>query len=170
MSNSSSAAFKIGDKVVYPMHGAGVIEAIEEREILGETRNYYVINIPTGDMQVLVPMDNVDNIGLREIIGATEAEMVLDKMRNYELEEGVNWNKRYRVNLDKIKTGDIYEVADVVRSLMLREDDKGLSAGERKMLESARQMLISELALASNLEEDAVFTLLADMVKEQDQI
>ncbi|MEN9406623.1 MAG: hypothetical protein RLZ12_907 [Bacillota bacterium] len=150
------------------MHGAGVIEAIEDREVLGEKQQYYVVNIPMGKMQVLVPTAKVSDIGIREIIGGNEAKDVLEHMRKREEVEGLNWNRRYRSNLDKIKTGDIYEVADVVRALMVREHTKGLSAGERKMLDNARQMLISELALASEMSEEQILDLLVKVITEQD--
>lgn len=142
--------FNIGDKVVYPMHGAGVIEAIEEKEILGSKKQYYVMSIPVGDMKVMIPLDNVRQVGLREIIGGGEVEQVFSVLRENHSKMSVNWNRRYRMNMEKIKSGDIFKVAEVVSSLMSREKDKGLSTGERKMLESARQILISELVLARN--------------------
>jgi CarD family transcriptional regulator len=142
--------FNIGDKVVYPMHGAGVIEAIEEREILGTKKQYYVMSIPVGDMKVMIPLDNVRQVGLREIIDGEEVEQVFSVLRENHSRMSINWNRRYRMNMEKIKSGDIFKVAEVVSSLMSRERDKGLSTGERKMLENARQILISELVLARN--------------------
>ncbi|WP_241154408.1 CarD family transcriptional regulator [Staphylospora marina] len=150
----------MGDKVVYPMHGAGIIEAIEEKEILGERRKYYVMRMPIGDMKVMVPMNSVDHIGLREVVDEHTIEKVLDRMKRKDVGDTSNWSRRYRANLDKMKSGDIYEVADVVRTLMLREEEKGLSTGERKMLENAKQILISELALARNLKEEQAFELI----------
>jgi CarD family transcriptional regulator len=152
--------FNVGDKVVYPMHGAGIIEAIEEKEILGERRKYYVMRMPIGDMKVMVPMNSVENIGLREVVDESTIERVLELMKQKDIGDTSNWNRRYRANLDKIKSGDIYEVADVVRTLMLRDEEKGLSTGERKMLENAKQILISELALARNLKEEQAFELI----------
>ncbi len=140
--------YNVGDKIVYPMHGAGVIESIEEREILGERRSYYVMKMPIGDMKVMIPTLNVDGIGIREIINDTEADRVFAILGEQNGAVNSNWNKRYRENMTKLKTGSIYEIADVVRSLMIREKEKGLSTGERKMLNSARQILISELVLA----------------------
>lgn len=140
--------FNIGDKVVYPMHGAGVIEAIEEKEILGTKKQYYVMSIPVGDIKVMIPLDNVRQIGLREIIDGEEVEQVFSVLRENYSKLSINWNRRYRMNMEKIKSGDIFKVAEVVSSLMNREKDKGLSTGERKMLENARQILISELVLA----------------------
>lgn len=146
--------FNVGDKVVYPMHGAGIIEAIEEKEILGETRKYYVMRISNGEMKVMVPIDNAEESGLREVIDEAQIQDVLSVLQDREIHTSSNWNRRYRAHLEKIKTGDILEVAEVVRNLSLREREKGLSAGERKMLDSARQILISELVLAKDSEEE----------------
>jgi CarD family transcriptional regulator len=143
--------FRVGDRVVYPMHGAGVIEAIEEREILGERKRYYVVRLPIGDMKVMIPVDGVEAVGLRQVIGADEMEQVLQVLRAACSKMSANWNRRYRANAEKLKTGDILEVAEVVRNLTLRDREKGLSAGERKMLDNARQILVSELVLARNI-------------------
>ena len=140
--------FNIGDKVVYPMHGAGVIESIEEQEILGETRKYYIMRMPIGDMKVMIPIGNVKEIGLREVINEDGVQKVMEILHDKKSTMSQNWNHRYRNNLEKIKSGNVYEVAEVVRNLVLREQEKGLSTGERKMLENARQILISELVLA----------------------
>lgn len=155
--------FDIGDKVVYPMHGAGVIESIEEKEILGEKQKYYVMRLPLGNMKVMVPMKNVKSIGLREVVDEETIHEVLNRMRSQKKNDTKNWNRRYRANLDKIKSGDIYEVADVVRSLMLRDEEKGLSTGERKMLDNAKQILISELVLVKNMKEEQAFELIDDI-------
>lgn len=152
--------FQIGDKVVYPMHGAGVIEAIEEKEVLGEIRQYYIMRLPIGDMKVMIPMSNVQEIGLREVIDEAGVEQVLLILKQKKSTMSTNWNRRYRANLEKIKSGNIYEVAEVVRNLSLREREKGLSTGERKMLDNARQILISELVLARNAEEENVLSMI----------
>jgi CarD family transcriptional regulator len=138
------------------MHGAGVIEAIEEKEILGARKKYYIMNIPIGDMKVMIPMDNVDQIGLRDVIDNHGVEQVYDILRDNHSKMSTNWNRRYRANMEKIKSGDIFQVAEVVRNLMLREQEKGLSTGERKMLDSARQILVSELVLAKDTSEQDV--------------
>jgi len=152
--------FKVGDKVVYPMHGAGIIESIEEREVLGEKRSYYIMKIPIGDMKVMVPMDNVQDIGLRQIIDTQEMSEVLGILQDKNSTMNVSWNKRYRANMDKIKSGNIFEVAEVVRNLAIRDKEKGLSTGERKMLENAKRILISELVLVKDIAEDQVKDLL----------
>ncbi len=145
--------YNIGDKIVYPMHGAGIIESIEEKEILGQRQNYYVVKIPVGDMKVMIPTDNVEDIGIREVISTKDAEKVFAVFSEHDQSGSSNWNKRYRENMSKIKSGNIFEVASVVRSLMQREKDKGLSTGERKMLSSAKQILVSELVLVKNMEQ-----------------
>lgn len=145
--------FKVGDKVVYPMHGAGIIQAIEEREVLGEKQSYYIMKLPIGDMQVMIPVKSSEQVGLRPVIRPEEVENVVRVLKSGSTKMSANWNRRYRANLEKIKSGNIYEVAEVVRNLWLREKEKGLSTGERKMLDSARQILISELVLAQGIEE-----------------
>lgn len=156
--------FKVGDKVVYPMHGAGVIEAIEEKEILGEYKRYYVMRLPIGEMKVMIPTNNVDGIGLREVIDEQEVEKVFDVLKASKGKMSTNWNRRYRANLEKIKSGDIYEVAEVVRNLAIRDKEKGLSTGERKMLDSARQILVSELVLAKGIEESQANVILDEVL------
>ena len=150
--------FNIGDKVVYPMHGAGIIESIEEKEVLGERHRYYVMKLPIGDMKVMIPMDNAAGVGLRQIIDDEGVEKVYHILRGEVSKMSQNWNRRYRANMEKIKSGDIYEVAEVVRNLAVREKEKGLSTGERKMLDNARQILISELVLAQGATEEQVET------------
>jgi len=144
--------YNIGDKIVYPMHGAGVIESIEEKEILGQKKSYYVVKIPVGEMKVMIPTSNVSDIGIREVISNQDADKVLATLGEMEQSSNNNWNKRYRENMTKIKSGNIFEIACVVRSLIQRDRDKGLSTGERKMLNSAKQILVSELVLAKNTE------------------
>ena len=148
--------YSIGDKIVYPMYGAGVIEAIEEKEILGVTQNYYVMKMPMGDMKVMIPMLNVEEIGIRNVIDGKEADNVFESFRTFDAECDLSWNKRYRENMLKIKSGDIYEVAHVVKMLMCRDRKKGLSTGERKMLSNAKQILTSELVLAKGVSHDEI--------------
>ncbi len=151
-----TVTFNIGDKVVYPMHGAGIIEAIEEKEVLGEKQTYYIMKLPIGDMKVMIPTDNVAEIGLRQVIDNEDVEKVLEILRGEKSNMSQNWNRRYRANMEKIKSGDIFEVAEVVRNLAIRDREKGLSTGERKMLDNARQILISELVLAQDATEEEV--------------
>jgi len=146
----------VGDHVVYPMHGAGVIVAIEEREVLGERQKYYIMQLPIGDMKVMIPMNSVEELGLRQVISEDEVERVYQVLQGEETAMSSNWNRRYRANMEKIKSGDIYEVAEVVRNLTIRDAEKGLSTGERKMLDTARQILVSELVIAQNSTKEEV--------------
>ncbi|MCF6465852.1 CarD family transcriptional regulator [Clostridium sp. Cult2] len=156
--------FNIGDKVVYPMHGAGIIEGIEEKEILGEKRKYYIMRMPIGDMKVMIPVDNVEEIGIREIINSDDLEKVLNILKGDKTKMPQNWNRRYRINMEKIKSGDIFEIASVVRNLMLRDMEKSLSTGERKMLNSAKQMLISEIVLVVDSDQEETEKLIDEAV------
>lgn len=158
--------FKVGDKIVYPMHGAGTIESIEEREILGEKQKYYIMKMPVGDIKVMVPTKNAELIGVRDVIGGDVAESVLDVLSAMPTDMSSNWNKRYRDNQDKMKSGDICEVADVVRNLTFRQKDKGLATGEKKMLSNAKQILISELVLAEAMTKEQVETLIDEKIEE----
>ena len=147
--------FNVGDKIVYPMHGAGTIDAIEEKDILGEKQNYYIIKMP-GEVKVMVPTNKAEEVGVRNIINKEEASKVMSVLGENETEMSQNWNKRYRDNMDKMKSGDIYEVADVVRNLSFKQKEKGLSTGEKKMLNNAKQILVSELVLAEHASEEEV--------------
>lgn len=159
--------FKIGDKVVYPMHGAGIIESIEEREVFGEIQKYYVMKMPLGDMKVLVPMANVKEIGIRDIMDKEQAKALIESFKDIESDVESNWNKRYRKNLAKIKNGNVYEVACVVKTLMCRDKIKGLSTGERKMLSNAKQILISEIVLATGARQEEIEDLLSGIVEKE---
>ncbi len=154
--------FKIGDKIVYPMHGAGIIESIEEKEILGEMRRYYVLRMPIGDMKVMIPIMNVQDIGLRKVIDEEGVLRVLSILQEKDSPMNTNWNRRYRNNMEKIKSGNVFELAEVVRNLSTRDKDKGLSTGEKKMLDNARQILISELVLVKDSKEDKIKNLLEE--------
>lgn len=148
--------FNIGDKIVYPMHGAGTIDSIEEKEILGEKHQYYIINMP-GEVKVMVPTAKAESMGVRNVIDKEGATKVLQILEQDETEMSDNWNKRYRDNLEKMKTGDIYEIADVVRNLSFKQKEKGtLSTGEKKMLNNAKLILISELVLVEHASKDEV--------------
>ena len=147
--------FNIGDKIVYPMHGAGTIDSIEEKDILGEKQAYYIIKMP-GEVKVMIPTSKAEQVGVRNVIGKDEASKVMTILGENETEMSQNWNKRYRDNMDKMKSGDIYEVADVVRNLSFKQKEKGLSTGEKKMLSNAKQILVSELVLAEHASEEEV--------------
>ena len=155
--------FNVGDKIVYPMHGAGTIDAIEEKDILGEKQNYYIIKMP-GEVKVMVPISKASDIGVRSVIDKAEAGKVLEVLEANETEMSNNWNKRYKENMEKMKSGSIYEVADVVRNLSYRQKEKGLSTGEKKMLNNAKQILVSELVLAEHASENEVENLVENKI------
>ncbi|HEX2700257.1 MAG TPA: CarD family transcriptional regulator [Acidimicrobiales bacterium] len=147
-------AFDVGDKVVYPHHGAAVIEKREQKEVFGETREYLVLKLAYGDLTLMVPCDNTDEVGLREVINDEEVEEVFAVLRKKEARMPTNWSRRYKNHVEKLKSGDIYQVAEVVRNLSIRDKDKGLSAGEKRMLTRARQILVSELTFAIGVSEE----------------
>ena len=155
--------FNVGDKIVYPMHGAGTIDAIEEKDILGEKQNYYIIKMP-GEVKVMVPISKASDIGVRSVIDKAEAGKVLEVLEANETEMSNNWNKRYKENMEKMKSGSIYEVADVVRNLSYKQEEKGLSTGEKKMLNNAKQILVSELVLAEHASENEVENLVENKI------
>jgi CarD family transcriptional regulator len=149
------AMFIIGDRIVYPMHGAGIIEEIEEKQILGESRNYYILRVPCGDMKIMIPIESCEEIGVRAVISVEEINEVIEVLGADSSEMSNNWNRRYRENMEKLKTGDIFNVAEVVRNLMRTDKEKKLSTGEKKMLSNAKQILISELILVKNIDHEA---------------
>ncbi len=155
--------YNVGDKVVYPMHGAGIIDSIEEKEVLGEKQSYYILKMP-GEVKVMVPTQTAEQHGIRNIIDKTEAEKVFNILEQDETEMEKNWNKRYRENMDKMKSGNIYEIADVVRNLSFKQKEKGLSTGEKKMLHNAKQILVSELVLAEHATQDEVEELVENKI------
>lgn len=148
--------FRVGDRIAHPMHGAGVIDSVVTRKINGKERDYYVLKLPAGDMLVMIPVDTSAAIGVRPIVGADEAEKILGSIPGLEIEMTQNWNKRYRENMLKIKSGNLLEVAAVVKGLMKRDKERGLSTGERKMLHSAKQILISEIVLSESASYEEV--------------
>lgn len=149
------ARFKVGDKVVYPHHGAAIIQRKEKRKFEGSETDYFVLRLAYGDLTLMVPVDRTDEIGLREIINDEEVEEVFAVLRKKDARMPTNWSRRYKNHVEKLKSGDIYQVAEVVRNLSLRENDKGLSAGEKRMLARARQILVSELTFALGVDEEA---------------
>ena len=142
--------FQVGEKIVHPMHGAGVIDSIVTKKVNGVVRDYYILKLPVGGMLVMIPTSNSEEIGVRPVVDKDEADRLIASMPDIEVDMTQNWNRRYRENMMRIKSGDLLEVAKVVKGLMLRDVDRGLSTGERKMLHSAKQILISELVLSQN--------------------
>jgi CarD family transcriptional regulator len=146
--------FDVGDKVVYPHHGAATIEKREKKEAFGKKQDYLVLRLAYGDLTLMVPADNAEEIGLRDVINDEEVEEVFAVLRKKEARMPTNWSRRFKNHVEKLKSGDIYQVAEVVRNLTIRENDKGLSAGEKRMLGKARQILASELTFALNVDEE----------------
>ena len=146
--------YKVGDKVVYPHHGAGTVVKREKREVLGEKREYLTIKILHNDMTVNVPADNAERVGLSKVIDEEAVKKVVKYLTAGGTEMPKNWNRRFKHNRDKMKTGDIYELAEVVRNLALRDGEKGLSTGEKQMYVKAKKILASELMYAKNMSED----------------
>ena len=145
--------FKVGDTVVYPHHGAAVVEAIEQREMRGEVVDYLVLQIHQSDLTVRVPAMNAELVGVRDVVGEEGLLKVFSVLRETDVEEAGNWSRRYKANQERPAYGDVNKVAEVVRDLCRREQDRGLSAGEKRMLAKARQVLVGELALAENVDE-----------------
>ena len=143
--------FRVGDKIVHPMHGAGIVDEIVTRKVNGVLRDYYSLRLPVGGMLVMIPTENCGEIGVRAVLTAEEADRVLGEIADIQVELEPNWNQRYRENMLRLKSGDLLEVSKVVKCLMLRDSRRGLSTGERKMLHSAKQILVSEISMAQDI-------------------
>ena len=150
--------FRIGDFVAHPMHGAGVIDAIIQEKVAGSTQEYYVFKMPVGGLLLKIPVANSEAIGLRTIITPEEAEALIAGIPSLEVESSANWNKRYQENLQRLKSGDLREVSRVIKGLMTRDTRRGLSTGERKMLQTAKRILISEIVLTEQVDYEVVET------------
>ena len=149
-------SFQIGAKVVHPMYGAGILESVVQKKVNGVTRAYYIMRLPERSMVVMIPVENSAEIGVRPVVDRDRADEVLAAIPGIQVEMTSNWNHRYRENMERLKSGDLLEVARVVKGLTARDTARGLSTGERKMLHSARQILISELVLSKSLSYEAV--------------
>jgi CarD family transcriptional regulator len=158
--------YKVGDKVVYPHHGAGTVVKREKKDVLGEKREYLTIKILHNDMTVNVPAENAERVGLRKVIDEEAVKKVVKYLTSGGTEMPKNWNRRFKHNRDKMKTGDIYELAEVVRNLALRDGEKGLSTGEKQMYVKAKKILASELMYAKNMTEDEALEWLEETLRE----
>jgi CarD family transcriptional regulator len=145
--------FRKGDTVVHPEHGAAVIEELRDREFLGEKRKYFVLRVAYGDLTLMVPVDSTDEVGLRQVVSKNEVKKVLKVLTEDESSMAANWSRRFKNNMEKLHSGDPYQVAEVLRNLAIRDREKGLSAGEKRMIQKARQILISELSYATDKTE-----------------
>ncbi len=158
------ANFKVGDKAVFPAHGVGQVTAIEKKEVAGQTHQFYVLKILDNDVTILIPQNNVEKVGLRGVITKKEATNVMNILKDRDVQvDQQTWNRRYREYMEKIKTGSVFEIAEVIRDLHLLKFDKELSFGERKLLETARSLLVKELSIARRKKE-------IDIEKELDRI
>ena len=166
MTSEGERLYEVGDKVVYPHHGAGKIVKKELKEILGQRREYLTIQILYNDMTVMVPTENADKAGLRKVIGEETVDEVLAVLRDDGTQMPKNWNRRFKHNRDKIKTGDIFELAEVVRNLSIRDLDKGLSTGEKQMFGRAKKILASELMYARDMEEQEAIDFLENLLED----
>lgn len=158
--------YKIGDRILYPTHGAGVIEEICEQTVLGKKQTYYIMEMQSEGMRVMIPAETCDEIGVRGLISKEEGIKVLERFRSEPATDDDNWNRRQRENMAKIKSGDIYKVLTVVKNLMLRERKRGLSTSERKMLGVSKRILVSELALCSAASIEDIESIMADTIEE----
>ena len=159
-------SFTVGETVVYPNHGAAIIEQLETRIVKGEERQYLVLRILSqNDLIVRVPSNNLELVGVRDVVDSAGLERVFGVLRLDDVDEPSNWSRRYKANLEKLHSGNVMKVAEVVRDLWRREKTKGLSAGEKRMLAKARQVLVSELALAEKIEEPGAETMLDDVLQ-----
>ena len=146
--------FNVGDRVVYPHHGAAVVERKEQKEAFGEKHEYLVLRMAHGDMMLSVPVDKAEEVGMRWPISKEDVEDLFDVLKKRDVREPANWSRRFKNHQEKLKSGDVYQVAEVVRNLALRERDKGLSAGEKSLFTKARSVLVSELSFALDVSED----------------
>jgi CarD family transcriptional regulator, regulator of rRNA transcription len=162
--------FAVGDKVVYPHHGAATIEKREKKDVFGKKQDYLVLRLAYGDLTLMVPADNAEEIGLRDVINDEEVEEVFAVLRKKEARMPTNWSRRFKNHVEKLKSGDIYQVAEVVRNLTIREKDKGLSAGEKRMLGKARQILVSELTFALKMDEETAEAKLDEVLGKGDPV
>jgi CarD family transcriptional regulator len=160
----ASMLFEVGETVVYPHHGAATITEVKTRIIKGEEKLYLKLNVTQGDLTIEVPAENVDLVGVRDVIGQEGLDRVFEVLRAPFTEEPTNWSRRFKANVEKLASGDVIKVSEVVRDLWRRDQDKGLSAGEKRMLVKARQILVSELALAEKTDEEMASTVLDEIL------
>lgn len=158
--------FKVGETVIYPHHGAAEITDISDKIIRGEKRTYLTLNVVQGDMVIQVPAESIEEVGVRDVSNEDQLEVVFRVLREQDVEEPSNWSRRFKANTEKLTSGDVNKVAEVVRDLTRRDTDRHLSAGEKRMLQRARQILCSEIALARELSEEEAGELLDEILAE----
>ncbi len=156
--------YSIGDKIVYSVHGAGTIVDIQNIEILGDEKKYYILQLPINNIKISIPVDGVEGAVIRPVISKSEGKKVVEILKAEKTEMSGNWGQRYRENLETIKTGDIYEIADIVRNLTILDMTKGLSASEKKMLTNSKRIIVSELVIIGALEKDEASQMIDDLI------
>lgn len=156
--------YSVGDKVVYPLYGAGTITDMEEKTFDGATRSYYVLNIPIGNLTIMISVKNVNNVGIRHVLEKDELQETMNSIKDVPVQMNDNWNLRYKENMNKIKTGDVLEVTEVFRNLRMREKEKGLSSAEKKVLSTAKQIILSEIILSYEVEKEQAEDILDEVV------
>lgn len=156
--------YNIGDKIVYSVHGAGTIIDIQKIEILGDEKSYYILKLPINNIQISIPVDGIDEAVIRPVISRDEGNRVAEILKSEKTEMSKNWGQRYRENLETIKTGDIYEIADIVRNLTILDMTKGLSASEKKMLTNSKRIIVSELVIIGALEKEEASQMIDDLI------
>jgi CarD family transcriptional regulator len=159
--------FSVGDKVVYPHHGAGVVEKVETKTIEGERKKYFILSFCEGDLKITVPEGSTKDVGLRSVIPKREVQSVFEVLHQEQSQMPTNWNHRYKKNRDKIRSGDVFQVAEVVRNLSIREREKGLSTGEKRMLNQARQILLSEIIYVLNIDGEKATKMLDEVFSQR---
>lgn len=159
--------FNVGDKVVYPHHGAGVVERVETKTIEGEKTKYFILSLCGGDLRITVPECSTEEVGLRSVIPRREVKSVFEVLNQEQSQMPTNWNHRYKNNREKIRSGDVYQVAEVVRNLSIRELEKGLSTGEKRMLNQARQILLSEIVYVLNINSEKATSMLEEVFSQR---
>ena len=162
--------YEIGDKIVYPMHGAGTIVDIETKTFMDVEQSFYVIRMPIASVKIIVPVDNAENLGVRPVIDREQGNKVIEVLKEDITEMPTKWNQRYRENLDIIRTGDIFEIAKVVKNLQVLDQEKGLSTTEKKMLESSKKMIVSELVLIGSLSKEDAEHIVDEAITLEDEI
>lgn len=159
--------FNVGDKVVYPHHGAGVVEGVETKTIEGEKKKYFILSLCGGDLRITVPEESTGEVGLRSVIPRCDVKSVFEVLNQEQSQMPTNWNHRYKKNRDKIRSGDVFQVAEVVRNLSIREREKGLSTGEKRMLNQARQILLSEIIYVLNIDSEKATRMLDEVFSQR---
>jgi len=161
--------FKKGDKIVYPLYGAGEIEELEEKELDGECQTYYVLRIPVGNLKIMISANKAENLGIREIYAKEEILGILEGVTDGSVSMPENWNQRYKENMERIKSGKLSEVALVFRNLLLRERERGLSTAEKKMMTTSKQIILSELILSLDIEKADAELKLAEIFGDKEE-